>query len=75
MEGVFLKQKDNTKGHYIWGFEGYQALGIASYPKLGRCTSAERFALRSVQRAPSPHVMRVRSECRGLQTDFKLRCA
>lgn len=34
MEGVFLSQKDNTRGHYIWGLKGYQALGIASYPSL-----------------------------------------
>lgn len=36
MERVFLEQKDNTKGHYIWGFGGHQALGIASNPSVDK---------------------------------------
>ena len=36
MERVFLEQKDNTKGHYIWGLRAYQALGIASNPSVDK---------------------------------------
>ncbi|MBC7995761.1 MAG: hypothetical protein H7Z15_21230 [Rhizobacter sp.] len=74
MDGVFLEQKDNTKGHYIWGLRGHQALQIAYYPSV---TMPLANALKRTQpeRAPSRHVRRFCAGGRGTQADLKRQSA